>query len=158
MFERLHQKSPAIQVIRSAVEEARRRGDRRIGTEHLLLGLLHDRSADPARVLGVELETARAELDSLDRDALISIGIDATGFLPLVPVPSRKPPSPGALTSGGRSVLESLLTAARSKNSRRAPNHLLVALLALRPPDPAAELISKFGIDRSSARNRLPLR
>jgi len=67
--------------------------------------------------------TARADWDGLDRDALISIGIDATGFLPLVPVPARKPPPLGALTSGDRSVLDSLLAAGRSKNSRHAPNH-----------------------------------
>ncbi len=29
-------------VLTSAAEEARRRGDRRLGTDHLLHGLLHD--------------------------------------------------------------------------------------------------------------------
>src|SRR5262245_29909452 len=63
-------KSPIAAVVRSALEEARRRGDRRLSTEHLLLALLYDPAAAPARALGVDLETARAALDALDRAAL----------------------------------------------------------------------------------------
>jgi ATP-dependent Clp protease ATP-binding subunit ClpA len=157
MFERLRQKSPAVEVIRSAVQEARLRGDRRIGTEHLLLGLLHDREADPARTLGVDLHTARAELARLDREALAAIGLAVPLPRTTSAGPAGKPPSLGALTSNARSALDTLLASARSRNSHLAPNHLLVALLALRPPDPAAELISMLGIDRSDAHGRLPL-
>ncbi len=42
-----------------ASEEARRRGDRRTGTDHLLLALLEDPSIEV--VLGVSLQQAREE-------------------------------------------------------------------------------------------------
>ena len=51
-----------------ASEEARRRGDRRTGTDHLLLALLEDPSIEA--VLGVSLQQAREALESLDREAL----------------------------------------------------------------------------------------
>ena len=47
-----------------ASEEARRRGDRRTGTDHLLLALFEDPSIEV--VLGVSLQQARQALDSLD--------------------------------------------------------------------------------------------
>ena len=53
-------------VLTSAAEEARRRGDRRVGTEHLLLGLLHEPDSKAARALGVSLEDARLASDALD--------------------------------------------------------------------------------------------
>jgi hypothetical protein len=51
-----------------AREEARRRGDRKVGTEHLLLGLL--REPVLAQALGCDLQTARDALAALDHDAL----------------------------------------------------------------------------------------
>lgn len=51
-----------------AREEARRRGDRQVGTEHLLLGLLHEKGIDS--VLGTDLQSGREALDALDREAL----------------------------------------------------------------------------------------
>ena len=59
-----------------AREEARRCGDRRVGTDHLLLGLLHDPAT--VAVLGVSLEQCRQALDSLDRGALESLGLTAS--------------------------------------------------------------------------------
>ena len=44
-----------------ASEEARRRGDRRTGTDHILLALLEDPSIEV--VLGVSLQQARQALD-----------------------------------------------------------------------------------------------
>ena len=57
-----------------AREEARRRGNRRVGSEDLVLGLL--REPDVAQLLGCDLGTAREALDAMDRDALVAIGID----------------------------------------------------------------------------------
>ncbi|MFD0885532.1 Clp protease N-terminal domain-containing protein, partial [Streptosporangium algeriense] len=54
------EKSPFAVVIKAAAEEARQRGDRRIGTEHLLLGLVHDPSSLSARALGVDREALLA--------------------------------------------------------------------------------------------------
>jgi hypothetical protein len=45
------------------------------------------------------------------------------------------------------------------KEMRRAhdtgPQRVLLAVLALEPPDPAAELIAALGVDRAAARQRL---
>ena len=55
-----------------ASEEARRRGDRRTGTDHVLLGLLEDPSIEV--LLGVSLQQARQALESLDQEALGALG------------------------------------------------------------------------------------
>jgi hypothetical protein len=73
-----------------ASEEARRRGDRRAGTDHLLLGLLEEPEIEA--VLGVSLPEARVRLDSLDREALVALGV-AQGIdappLQMHPVPKK---------------------------------------------------------------------
>ena len=51
-----------------ASEEARRRGDRRYGTDHILLALLENPSIEV--VLGVSLQQARQALESLNHEAL----------------------------------------------------------------------------------------
>jgi Clp amino terminal domain, pathogenicity island component len=56
-----------------ASEEARRRGDRRTGTDHLLLALLEDPSIEVA--LGVTLQQARRAHESLDHEALVALGM-----------------------------------------------------------------------------------
>jgi len=63
-------------VVMDATQEARRRGDRRIGSDHLLLALLTDEDSVTARAVGVDLSTARGALVELDRRALASVGID----------------------------------------------------------------------------------
>ncbi|WP_322899855.1 Clp protease N-terminal domain-containing protein, partial [Actinacidiphila rubida] len=60
-------------VIEYAREEAVLRGDRRIGTDHLLLALLHDGDAPPARALRVSLADGRAALEELDRAAELTL-------------------------------------------------------------------------------------
>jgi aryl-alcohol dehydrogenase-like predicted oxidoreductase len=88
-------------VLGSAATEAHHRGDRRLGTDHLLLGLLHDPAGEPARALGVDLATARAADEALDRDALAAVGIGAEGLtLQAETAAARRPP----LTSGARAV------------------------------------------------------
>jgi Clp amino terminal domain, pathogenicity island component len=84
-----------------AREEARRRGDRRVGTGHLVLGLL--REPDVAQVLGCDLGAAREALNALDRDALVAVGIDRALDAP--PVPTREP-----ALRGGRPTLKAILT------------------------------------------------
>src|SRR5579862_7478526 len=56
-----------------ASEEARRRGDRRTGTDHLLLAVLEDSSIEVE--LGVSVRQARHALAALDRDALGALGL-----------------------------------------------------------------------------------
>ncbi|MFC6085123.1 Clp protease N-terminal domain-containing protein, partial [Sphaerisporangium aureirubrum] len=76
------EQSPFVTVVKAALDEARRRGSRRMGTEHLLLGLLRLPASPAARALGVDLAEARSTLDALDRAALRAIGIDIRDFPP----------------------------------------------------------------------------
>lgn len=141
-------------VLTSAAQEARRRGDRRLGTDHLLLGLLNDAGSPVAQALGVDLETARASLDALDRSALASVGVEASR-LDDVPQPAharRLLP----LTSGARAVIKRAVEETRQARSARIETRqFLLALLDLDGPDPAAELLTTLGVDRQQVRNRL---
>jgi Clp amino terminal domain, pathogenicity island component len=149
-----------------AREEARRRGDRRVGTEHLVLGLL--REPDLAHLLGCDLGAARGALDAMDRDALVAIGIDRALGAP--PVPTREPALGGRrpslkavladrlpLTPVAKRVLEeSGKDRRRGRSERRWSLHaVLAALLWLAAPDPGAELLDALGVDRSVVSERL---
>ncbi|SEF58615.1 Clp amino terminal domain-containing protein, pathogenicity island component [Actinacidiphila yanglinensis] len=141
-------------VIERARTEAERRGDRRIGTDHLLLALLHDPDAPPARALGVSLDQGRSALDAMDRDALGAIGVH-------LDMPLAAPPSRGSrrlpLNSAARSAVgESKRFAERDGKGRRIePRHLLLALLTSRHPDPAADLLGALSLDAPEVRQRL---
>ncbi|MEV7981210.1 Clp protease N-terminal domain-containing protein [Streptomyces sp. NPDC086519] len=149
MFEQFAAEARA--TVASALDETKLRGDRRIGTEHLLLGVLHEPGA--ARALGTDLETARAALDTLDRSALAVVGIDVRG-IERAPIPASRKRTP--LTSGARAVLPRALAETRKAGSRRiTPEHLLLALLDCRRPDPVAELLAELGIDRTAVRARI---
>jgi ATP-dependent Clp protease ATP-binding subunit ClpA len=141
-------------VLASATEEARRRGDRRLGTDHLLLGLLDAEDSPAAQALGVSLADARAVSDALDIAALAAVGIEvqALGEGPRAPFGRRLPP----LTSGARGVLKRAIELARpSRSGRIDATHFLLALLSLQHPDPAAELLDTLGVDRAAVRRRL---
>ncbi len=152
----------------AAREEARRRGDRKVGTEHLLLALLSE--PDLSGILEVTIEEARAALDALDLRAFAAIGLDARLDLP--PLPSaraaelpRKPTFRAVLkgrlpmTPTAKKTLE-----ASRKGTRRGGAHpgtryvaknVLAALLELEPPDPAAELLAELGVEPAAIRERL---
>jgi ATP-dependent Clp protease ATP-binding subunit ClpA len=141
-------------VMTSATEEARRRGDRRLGTDHLLLGLLRDADSPAAKALGVSLADARAAVDRLDAAALAAVGVQAETLGAGAPAPfgRRLPP----LTSGAREVFKRAVDAARPARTGRIDTaHFLLALLSLRRPDPAAELLDALGVDRAAVRQRL---
>jgi len=154
-----------------AREEARRRGDRRVGTEHLVLGLL--REPDIAQVLGCDLGAAREALDAMDRGALVAVGIDRALDAP--PVPTREP-----ALGGGRPSLKAVLADrlpmtpvakrvmeesgkdghgrwvdTRQKARGWSRERVLIALLSLAPPDPAAALLDALDVDRAAVRARL---
>jgi ATP-dependent Clp protease ATP-binding subunit ClpA len=141
-------------VLTSAAEEARRRGDRRLGTDHLLLGLLHDANSSVAQALGIDLEAARAASDALDRAALTAVGV-MVAHLGDPPQPVYARPLP-PLTSGARAVLKRTIDETRHAKARHIETrHFLLALLAQDCPDPAAELLRAMGVDRLQVRNRL---
>ena len=145
-----------------AREEARRRGDRRVGTEHVVLGLL--REPEIAQVLGCDLGAAREALDAMDCDALVAVGIDTPLGAP--PVPTREPALGGRRTSlktvmadrlpmtpVGKRVLEAAGKDVRP--GRWDPRRILIALLSLTAPDPGAVLLDALDVDRAGVGARL---
>ncbi len=143
-------------VLAAAAAEAWRRGDRRLGTDHLLLGLL--RAGDPviARAIGVSLDDARSAASGLDRAALAAVGVQVggphAGGLPEPPGSTRLPP----LTSAARAVLKRAADKARTGPlPGLQQRHVLLAVLSLEPPDPAAQLLAALGVQPWEARNRL---
>jgi Clp amino terminal domain, pathogenicity island component len=148
-------------VYLQASEEARRRGDRRTGTDHVLLALLADPSVEV--VLGVTLQQARQALESLDHEALGALGmgsgIDAPA-LPMRAVPKKPRLRDVAtkdrlrMTPAAKKVLEE----ASKPNRRRlyvTAQQVLAQILVLQPPDPAAVLLGALGVNTSEVRRRL---
>jgi hypothetical protein len=84
----------------AARHEARRRGDHRVGTEHLVLALLMEPAL--AGALDTDLANARARLEALDREALGAVGVVLSAAVPFAPGPDTPPwqaaetPSAGA--------------------------------------------------------------
>ena len=142
MFERFATR--ARDTVRMAVAEAGRRGDRRVGTDHLLIGVLQDPAV--AQAVGADAEAARRVADQLDRAALAAIGFDAAPLGPLAPAvgTARLPFTPGAKAVLARAL--ALVAAGRARRIESA--HLLAALLERAAPDPAAEILAGLGIDR----------
>jgi Clp amino terminal domain, pathogenicity island component len=149
-----------------AREEARRRGDRKVGTEHLILGLLREPAL--AQALGCDLQTARDTLDAMDHDALAAVGIGAAFNAPPIPIdePIKRASRPTfkavlrdrlPLTPAAKAALEKSYKAIRRGRLGRdsGSQQVLLTVLELEPPDPAAELFAALGVDRLAARQRL---
>ena len=145
----------------AAREEARCRGDRRVGTEHLLVALLLE--PDLASILGTDVGAARAGLATLDRQALAAVGVGAQIEQP-APAPRTALPTRPTLkvvlqgrlplTPTAKKVLEASWKATRGRR-QLGEQHVLASLLELERPDPAAELLAHLGIDPATARERL---
>ena len=143
-----------------AGEEARRRGDRRTGTDHLLLALLVDPSIEV--VVGVSLQQARQALDSLDDEALGALGLESGTDAPALPMRGCRR-SPGSETLRKRSPppdarAKKVLEEASKPNHRRlqvTARQVLAQILTLQPPDPAAVLLGALGVNTSEVRRRL---
>jgi hypothetical protein len=144
-----------------ASEEARRRGDRRYGTDHILLALFEDPSIEI--VLGVSLQHARQALASLDHEALGALGLGSGTDVPSLPMRAvpKKPRIRDVaqkdrlrMTSAAKKVLEE----ASRPNRRRlqvTAQQVLAQIVALQPPDPAAVLLGALGVDTAEVRSRL---
>jgi ATP-dependent Clp protease ATP-binding subunit ClpA len=144
-----------------ASEEARRRGDRRTGTDHLLLALLEDPSTEA--VLGVTLQQARHALESLDQEALGALGIGSSTDAP--PLPMRAVPKKPTIrdvakkdrfrmTPAAKKVLEGAYKPSRRRLYVTA-RQVLAQILTLQPPDPAAVLLGALGVNTSEVRRQL---
>jgi hypothetical protein len=144
-----------------ASEEARRRGDRRTGTDHLLLALLEDPSIEA--VLGVSLQQARQALDSLDQEALGALGLGSGTGAP--PLPMRAVPKKPTIRDVAKKDRFRMTPAAKKvledayKPHRRmlyvTAQQVLAQILTLQPPDPAAALLGALGVNAPEVRRRL---
>ncbi len=149
MFERFA--SSTRTAVERGAEEAGRRGDRRIGTEHLMLGLLHDQ--ETAALVGVSVGDARSTSESLDVQALEAIGLPIGDFRPAVR-PSKLTRTP--FTSGAKAVLARTVSLTSAERARRiTPRHLLLALLERQQPDPAAVLLNECGVNAQELADKL---
>ena len=144
-----------------ASEEARHRGDRRTGTDHVLLALLEDPSVEV--VLGVSLQQARQALASLDQEALGALGLGSGADAPPLPMHAvpKKPTIRDIMqkdrlrmTPAAKKVLEEAVTPNRRKTQVTA-QQVLAQILTLQPPDPAAVLLGALGVNASEVRRRL---
>ena len=144
-----------------ASEEARRRGDRRAGTDHILLALFEDPSTEG--LLGVSLQQARQALDSLDREALGALGLGPGADAPELPMRAvpKKPRFRDLMqkdrlrmTPAAKKVLEEAVKPNRRKTQVTA-QQVLAQILTLQPPDPAAVLLGALGVNTSEVRRRL---
>jgi hypothetical protein len=136
-------------IILDASAAARRCGDRRVSTEHVLLAVLAGPDPIAADVLGTSLDTAEEALRELDRRALATVGITGVEVPPIPAASGRSL----RLTPGALSVFRGL--GKLSRGERTGPKHVVLALLDRRSPDPAAALIDALSIDRAEARRRL---
>jgi ATP-dependent Clp protease ATP-binding subunit ClpA len=145
-----------------ATEEARRRGDRRTGTDHLLLALFEDPSTEAA--LGVNLEQARQALASLDEEALGVLGMGSgtdVPPLPTHPVPKKPRIRDVAkkdrfrMTPAAKKVLEDAYKPKGHRKLQVTGPEVLAQILVLQPPDPAAVLLGALGVKTSEVRRRL---
>ena len=145
-----------------ASEEARRRGDRRTGTDHILLALFEDPSIEVA--LGVSLQQARQALESLDHEALGALGLGSGADAPALPMRAvpKKPRIRDVakkdrfrLTPAAKKVLEEAYKPKGHRKLQVTGTEVLAQILALQPPDPAAVLLGALGVNTSEVRRRL---
>ncbi|HTX31230.1 MAG TPA: Clp protease N-terminal domain-containing protein [Solirubrobacteraceae bacterium] len=143
-----------------ASEEARRRGDRRTGTDHVLLALFEDPSIEA--LLGVSLQQAREALESLDREALGAVGLGAGADAP--PLPMRAVPKRPRfrdiakryrfrMTPAAKKVLEDAYKPKGHRKLQLTGPEVLAQILMLQPPDPAAVLLDALGVNTPEVRN-----
>jgi hypothetical protein len=143
-------------VVALARQEAERRGDRRVGTDHLLLALMDDTAQPCPEALGATPEQGRAALAALDRDALAAIGVRLDEPVATEGRPARDHRRLPLNSSVRAALVRAKHTADGERRGRRVqPRHLLLALLAASRPDPAAELLAALRVDPLEVRNRL---
>jgi hypothetical protein len=145
-----------------AGEEARSRGDRRTGTDHLLLALLEDPSVEA--LLGVTLQQARQAQESLDHEALGALGMVSGADAPALPMRAvpKKPRLRDVaqkdrlrMTPAAKKVLEAAYKPKGHRKFQLTGPEVLAQILALQPPDPAAVLLGALGVNTPEVRREL---
>jgi ATP-dependent Clp protease ATP-binding subunit ClpC len=138
MFERFTDRARRVVVL--AQEEARILNHNYIGTEHILLGLVHEGegvAANALESLGISLETVRGEVEET-----IGHGQSApTGHIPFTP--------------RAKKVLELALREAMQLGHKHiGPEHLLLGLVR-EGEGVAARVLQKLGLDLKRVREQV---
>jgi ATP-dependent Clp protease ATP-binding subunit ClpA len=139
-------------VLHTAGAEARRRGDTRIGTEHLLIALVAE--PQPAAALGFDLDQMREARQRLDAQALDAVGLDPALVTKAGVDRTRRGRLP--LTNGAKQMLRRAIDESNQLNeSAITVRHFLLAILDAEPPDPAADLLRYLDVDTRATRASL---
>ena len=150
MFERFTKE--ARLVVTRAVEEAETRGESRVGTEHLLIGVARSPSLTG---LLPDVASIRTELDRMDREALVSVGLDPA----LIDVAGRAGRDHSRhlpFTGGAKDVLKDALRAALDLGHRHiGVEHVAIALTAPQGPDRAVGALEGLDVDPTVLRSAL---
>jgi ATP-dependent Clp protease ATP-binding subunit ClpA len=143
----------AKRVIELSVEEARRLNHQYIGTEHLLLGLVHEGEGVAAGVLnslGVSLDRTRAQVVH----ALSQPSGYVASTARAAP-PGSVEPSLGYTPAARRAIALAQAEAGRLGHSYLGTGHVLVGLLADQAENPAARVMTSLGLGLEVARAEL---
>jgi ATP-dependent Clp protease ATP-binding subunit ClpA len=150
LFERFTKE--ARLVVTQAAGEAEARSDSRVGTEHLLIGVARSHAATG---LLPDVETIRAQLDRMDRDALVSVGLDPA-LLEVAGPARREQGGHIPFTGGAKDILKGALRAALDLGDRHiGVEHVALALTAAEGPDRAIEVLRGLDVDPSALRAAL---
>ena len=150
MFEKFSKEARA--AVTSAVEEAEIRGDSRVNTEHLLLGVSN---TGGLAHLGLSPEPIRRELDRLDAEALEAVGIDPSLIYEAVegsrPAVRKRGHIP--FTEAARDVLkQALREAIELKHRHIGVEHIALALTTFSLQDRAVRALDGIGLDPAELR------
>lgn len=152
MFERFTQEARRTVVL--AQEEARYRGDKRIGPEHLLVAVF---VAAPAELgdLGPTVDGLRQTWVDVEQDALRSVGV-VTERHGVFAVSRRTKQRHIPFTGSAKGVLEESLRQAITLEDRYiGAEHILLALANLPPTERATRLLMASGVDPATIRESL---
>jgi len=154
----------AKRVLNFASQEATRFGHRHIGTEHILLGLLHEKEGLAAKLLaemGVRLETFREVIPlSATEEPVPGASPESFGFVTAHPKPFESIPAPRV--SGrpvpnaefNQAIADAIDEAGLLLRTSAGPEHLLLGLLR-NERSLATKILHEHGLDLNGVRKRL---
>jgi len=128
-------------VLQYAKEEAIRLGHNYIGSEHLLLGLLQDGEGlaiELLEELGIDIEELRQAIEETVDSSSTTITL---GHLPL--------------TKRAERILKQTYSEAQDLDSEKIESEHLLLAIANEPDGVAAEVLSNFGVNYETIKNRL---
>lgn len=147
----------AVRCVHTAVQLAESRDDKRIGTEHLLLGVMGSRSPVVDRIIDVmAIDQVRllSILEDFDEGALADVGIEATAIDATSGLDWTRRRRHRPFTRAAKDTLsESLEEAKLLRHRHLGPEHILLALSSLPDHDITQRILAATGWERTSLRN-----